>query len=208
MSRQYANDDAGALGPDDLVRLHDAAVDRHRFAAHEPPDVGPFHAERRRPRRIDAPRPGLRLEPEAGGEHAVRERPGLDGERVGLVHDGVLEALRELDVLDLERQPIVLESGQRAEDLAQPCRPDDGERVGPLQQRHRRDHAGQAVEVVAVEVGDEDGLDAGALDARAEELELRALAAVEEEDAAGAAERARRRGGGRASGSRCRSRAG
>ena len=75
---------------------------------------------------------------------------------------------------------------ERAEEVAQPGRPVDGERHVAHPQREGLEHSRQAEVVVGVEVGDEDLLEVDEPDRGAQELALRSLAAVEEQAVAAA----------------------
>src|ERR1043165_8717853 len=60
----------------------------------------------------------------------------------------------------------------------------DGERLAAAVEAHRGQEAGQSVEVIAVHVADEDGLDGAGTEGALEDLLLRSFAAVEEQRAA------------------------
>ena len=110
----------------------------------------------------------------------------LDGEDADLIAVALQHvALSHLD--ELERVGELADNaGERAEEVAQPGRPVDGERDVAHPQRERLEHPRQAEVVVGVEVGDEDLLEVDEPDRGAQELALRALAAVEEQPVAAA----------------------
>src|SRR5690606_21526198 len=81
-----------------------------------------------------------------------------------------------------EREPAGSQPREAGHDPLQPLRPHDGQRVRAAEEGERGEEAGQPEEVVAVEVGDEDGVEAGAVEAGGDEPELRPLAAVEQEE--------------------------
>ena len=88
------------------------------------------------------------------------------------------------------------------EEVAEPRRPVDRERHVAVAERERLQHPRQAEVVVGVEVREEDLAQIDEADRRAQELALRALAAVEEQPLAAAPheERARRTPRGRRAG--------
>ena len=77
---------------------------------------------------------------------------------------------------------------QRAEQLVEPPRPVQRQRQLAAAESERLQHSGQAEEVVGVEVRQEDLVELDQADVRAQQLPLRALAAVEEQLLATAAD--------------------
>ena len=179
----------GARRAHHLLRRDRAVRAGHRLAPLEAPEVRPGrHPELARAGVVEAAR-ALLLDQRV----PVRAGAVLDGEggdRVAVAAQG-LGGL-ELDQAQLERRA----ADHRAQGLEQPPqagRPVDGERGLAPAQGEGLEHARQAQEVVGVEVGEEHLLEVHQAD-RAQELALRALAAVEEQALAPAAHEQRGQG--------------
>src|SRR6185437_3759707 len=100
--------------------------------------------------------------------------------------DAVLAALELLPHAELDRGERIRQAPeerlQPLEQLLQPERPVHGERDAvPSAQRKRLQHSRKAEEVIRVEMREEDLLELGQPDARALQLPLRPLRAVEEQ---------------------------
>ena len=116
-----------------------------------------------------------------------------DGERPqAIVLADQLVARPELLQLDGVRE-LAEDPPQRVEEVAEAGRPVHRDRHLPPTQRERLQHSGQPEIVVGVVVRQEDLPDVDQPHARAEELALRPLAAVEEEPLASSAQEQSRR---------------
>ena len=134
---------------------------------------------------VEAARPLVLDEGVAVGVDAVLDRERRDQERAE-ADLGV-----RLEVGELERVAGAPDDGpQPGEQPLEAGRPVDGQRPLARAQVERLDHPRQPEPVVEVEVGDEDGAEVGQAD-RAQELLLRALAAVEEDPLAAGAQQQR-----------------
>ena len=146
------------------------------------PEVGArAHAELERAALVEAPEPLVLHERVPVRAHAVVGLEGRDSEPVA---PELLVGL-ELHEPEVERDPPD-ERAQRLEERLQARRAVHGERALAAAERECLQHSREAQEVVRVEVGDVDLLEIDQPD-RAQELSLRALAAVEEEPIAAAA---------------------
>ena len=168
---------AGPRGAHHVRGMNDPVADVHRFPGLEATEVRTVNAERARENGIEAPslRPFVDPVGERGdGVFGVR---GAD--RVALE----LHRLSRREGVHLDRKPEgVVPHGERAGDHLLRVRGTvDVERLRPMVEAHALDEPGEAQEVVAVEMGQEDPSDAHERRGRVEELTLRALPAVEEE---------------------------
>ena len=102
-------------------------------------------------------------------------------------------ARRQLDDLDRVGQPAEDRAAATPSSSSQPARPVDGQRQLAAAQRERLQHPGQPEEVVGVEVRQEDLVQVDEADVGAQQLALRALAAVEQQAVAAAPHERRRR---------------
>ena len=144
-------------------------------------------AELRGARRIEAPRPVLL-------DERISERLGAMTDLVGA--DPVAVELDCLVRVQLGEAHVVgelaVDPAQVAHQGAQPARPVDGERRIAPAQRKRLHHPRQPEEMVGVKVREEDVLDVRQADG-AQQLALRALAAVDQQPVAAAPDQHARR---------------
>ena len=122
----------------------------------------------------------------------MRHREGLDPVVVTL-DDG---ARVELDDVERVGQPADHDA-ERSHQRGSPARPVDGHRNLSAAQSEGLQHARQAEDVVGVQVREEDVLEIDEPGVRAEELPLRALAAVDEKAVASATQECGRGSAGR-----------
>jgi hypothetical protein len=175
-------DDASASrGPEDRGGLDDAAVlEGDGLAALELAVEGAGgHAEGLGGVEVEAPGLVVLDEAVAPGLDAVVESVGLDAEVVAEVDRAWALDLAQLDV---EAGSADAEAAQRAKVLAQSVRAGDDHGAVVLVQAEGGEEAGQAVDVVAVEVGDAGELEPAGPHPGARELELGTLTAVEEDE--------------------------
>jgi hypothetical protein len=111
---------------------------------------------------------------------AVLDRVRADP--VAVEHHGLVR--RKLHEPDLVGE-LPVDPAQVAHEGVQSARPVDRERRGATAQRERLQHSRQPEEVVGVEVGEKDVLDVRQAD-RAQQLPLRALAAIDQQAVAAA----------------------
>jgi putative nucleotidyltransferase with HDIG domain len=171
----------------------------HRLAALELPEQrSGRNAERHGSFHVESARAGRLGERIAVGRDAVLDREGKDAV-VATVEDVSGPQLHEVDLVrELPEDPF-----EDAEELDEPRRAVDGQRKLPAAQGEGLEHPRQAEVVVSVVVRQENLGQLDEPDARAQELSLRALAAVEEDPVATAAnERAREPAPGRGHGAR------
>ena len=125
---------------------------------------------------VETPRPLVLDERVAEGVAPVADAEGPHLVPVAPKH----RALRELDHGYLVAQATE-DARQRAEQVIEAPWPVEGQRQLAAAESERLQHPGQAEEVVGVEVRQEDLVELDQADVRAQELPLRALAAVEEQ---------------------------